>query len=308
VKALAQSLHMVEQHLRAAVDLCPFGALARQGPYEALGGADEDGDKRFVSVQQRLRLGHAQGLRIGKRSVGGGGADELSARHFRLGVGAIDVDAVRGAARGELGVAGQCLLGGLHAAVDRPDRPGPGADRPWQLVQFLGHRRAIPFTRLTTGLLLSLRAALQGGLELPREIPLPYGVWVSRTGGAGSLELFERRAIGRVRTLHGAPFGQQSLVVGAELKDAFGKILYAADPPAEVGVARADARRHLGERRCSRRIPGLLTCPKGFLKQCAAIDPRLVPGLPGRAAEPYEGVAVAPDLLVDTRLDQGLRV
>src|SRR5262249_13727490 len=50
-----------------------------------------------------------------------------------------------------------------------------------------------------------------------------------------------------------------------------------------------------------------LACLKGFLKQRAAIDPRLVPGLPGRAAEPYEGVAVASDLLVDNRLDQGLR-
>ena len=79
-----------------------------------------------------------------------------------------------------------------------------------------------------------------------------------------------------------------------------------ADAAAELGVAGADARRHLGQRRGGRRRPRLLAGLEGLLQQRAAIGAGLVPGLPGGAAEPDEGVAIAPDLVVDDRLDDGL--
>ena len=65
--------------------------------------------------------------------------------------------------------------------------------------------------------------------------------------------------------------------------------------------------RHLGQRRGGRRRPRLLARPEGLVQQRAAIGAGLVSGLPGGAAEPDEGVAIAPDLVVDDRLDHGLR-
>ena len=53
------------------------------------------------ALQQRLRLGQPQRLGIGERDVVGEGPDDLGARLSHLALGAVDVVAQRGAARGE---------------------------------------------------------------------------------------------------------------------------------------------------------------------------------------------------------------
>ena len=131
---------------------------------------------------------------------------------------------------------------------------------------------ALAFARLAAGLLLPGRAALQQRLELPRQLALPLGgrgPWRWRRWRPGTPRAPRcRPGSPRCTALQSV---EQLLVVGVEAQDALGQVLHLPDAPAEVGVAGAEARRHLGQRRGGRGVPGLLAGREGLLQQRAAI-------------------------------------
>ena len=155
--------------------------------------------------------------------------------------------------------------------------PAPMALR--QLAQLLGHGGAI---------------ALRSSRSRPSSVPAGSAAeqsWNCRArsrcrmrggvpgaGGAGGAELLERGAVGRARP--SAPRSSRSAACWSSAlrrRMRSDRSCTCADAAAEVGVAGADARRHLGQRRGGRGRPRLLAGLEGLLQQRAAIGAGLVP-------------------------------
>ena len=181
----------------------------------------------------------------------------------------------------------------------------PDGGRLGQLGQLLADSLALAVAALAAGLRLPGRAALERAGQPLDQLLLLLGDRriVPGAGDAERAEFVQQGAVGGIGALHLAPVGEQLAVLGMQGEHAVGQILHLADALAERRVRCAEPRRHLGQRRRGRGVPGVLRGGEGLLDQRRLRRARIGARLPGRPAQADERVAMPADVLVDDRLD-----